>query len=113
MKKSCLIIEQNRDALEIFSAAFDLAGFSVWTARDSDEAAAFLGRFCPSLVFLDQWTIAHFGTADISQVLDQERFAKTRVVRVTSAPVGLPEFSSPEDLILVKPVPFAELREIP
>ena len=112
MIRSCLIIEQNQDASEIFTAAFREAGFSVSIASTGAEAADFLRHACPDLVLVDQWTAAHSGSVNVFNILQENRYAQTKTIFVTSAPTGLPGYRGVPALTLVKPLLFADLKKV-
>jgi CheY-like chemotaxis protein len=52
-KRSVLVVDNDADAREMFALLLAMAGHSVWTANDGEEALVVAEACCPDVIFLD------------------------------------------------------------
>jgi CheY-like chemotaxis protein len=52
-KRSVLIVEDDADTREMFALVLKMAGHTVWTANDGEEALVVAEAFGPDVIFLD------------------------------------------------------------
>src|SRR6266850_7983660 len=53
MKKKILIVEDNKDSLEILGLRITAIGYQVIKAKNSKEAITYAESECPDLIFMD------------------------------------------------------------
>jgi DNA-binding response OmpR family regulator len=107
-----LIIEDDKDAGIIFSQALQDAGFDTEIVLTGDEALIRLDNVTPDVVVLDLELPRVPGVEILRRIRANVRLAKTHVIIATAFPdmaMGLEEES---DLVLIKPVSFAQLRDL-
>lgn len=111
-KGLALIIEDDADLVDIFSEAIHRAGYDVEKIQSGDVAIHRLGNVLPAVVVLDLHLPEVSGVELLSFMRSDERFANTRII-VVSADAALAETLRDEvDLVLIKPVPFSQLRDL-
>jgi DNA-binding response OmpR family regulator len=109
-EKFALIIEDEADLATIFSEALKAGGFKTEIIQDGAVAIERLKEVEPIVVILDLH-LPHVSGPDIlRQIRADERLKDTRVL-VATADASLAETLVDEaDLVLLKPVSFAQLR---
>jgi DNA-binding response OmpR family regulator len=107
-----LIIEDNQDQAEILAMALQAAGFETEIIQDGHEALRRLEAIVPDLVILDMYLPRVSGTGILLQIRADPRLAGTWVIVVTVEPELADLLQDMADRVLVKPVDFAELRDI-
>ena len=107
-----LVIEDDLDLAEIFSRALVAAGFEVEVLRDGTEASERLRQSVPDIILLDMHLPYISGVELLSQIHSDERLKKVPLV-VTTADARLGEtLTETVDFVLIKPISYAQLREI-
>lgn len=105
-----LIIEDDPEQIEIFSQALHLANFEVVTCSDGKEALDQLNQTIPFLVVLDLNLPHVTGDKILSQIRNDQRLAKIRVILATANPRHAEELRDQSDLVLIKPISFNQLK---
>ena len=111
-KPSALIIEDHIDLSFIFAEALDQAGYVTAIANDGQVALECLKTAAPTVILLDLH-LPHVSGADILRYIrSEERLANTRVIIATANPGMAEPLIGKADLVLIKPISFAQLRNI-
>lgn len=107
------IIEDDENALTIFTTAVQSAQYKTVAIRDGKEAIEKLqSGSAPDLVILDLRLPGVPGVKLLQLIRGSERLASTKVI-VVSADATLTEYVREKaDLVLVKPVGYNQLREL-
>lgn len=112
MKDLALIIEDDMDLSAIFSSALASAGYEAEVLRDGAAARERLKQVAPAIIILDMHLPHVSGAELLGQVRSDERLKEIPVV-VTTADARLGEaLSETVDFVLIKPISYAQLREI-
>lgn len=107
-----LIIEDDKDLIDIFAAALREAGYETESVEDGREAVERLQAIVPSVVVLDL-NLPHVSGEDIlRQIRSDGRLTQTRIIVVTANPFWASSLRSNVDLILDKPVSYRQLRDL-
>ena len=107
-----LIIEDYDDIAKIFAEALQGAGFETEIIPDGKTALARLASLTPDVVTLDLSLPYVSGKEILQHIRADTRLTKTRVILATSEP-WLAESLRPQvDLVLIKPVDFAQLQDL-
>ncbi len=107
-----LIVEDDKDLAKLFSIALQEAGFTTEIVYAGDDAQDCLETMTPDLVVLDLY-LPHVGGGEIlKQIHADPRLKDTKVLIVTAGVRAAEEYRNQADLTLVKPVDFAQLREL-
>jgi len=109
---SALIIEDDLDLSEIFSAALRGGGFETETIRDGQAAINRLAGPPPTVIVLDLHLPHIDGATILKQIRADPRFAKTAVMLTTADAQLAEELQGKADLILLKPISVDQLREL-
>ena len=107
-----LIVEDDPDLAEIFSAALTLAGFSVEAIGNGVDALARLQSIEPSVIVLDIHLPGISGIEILRQVREDPRLSSARVIASTADARLAETLEEKADLVLVKPVSFNQLRDL-
>ncbi|HRF48432.1 MAG TPA: response regulator [Anaerolineales bacterium] len=107
-----LIVEDDPDLAEIFSAALTLAGFSVEAIGNGVDALARLQSIEPSVIVLDMHLPGISGIEILRQVREDPRLSSARVIASTADARLAETLEEKADLVLVKPVSFNQLRDL-
>lgn len=107
-----LIIEDDRKLAAIFAQAIGMAGFEPETIDKSQPALARLAVAEPQLVLLDLHLPDGSGTTILKYIRLQPHLTKTRVIIGTADPLLAESFEGDVDLVLLKPIGFAQLRDL-
>jgi DNA-binding response OmpR family regulator len=109
-----LVVDDNRDNLEIMRAFLESRGYTVAQAADGQTALARMEEVRPDLVLLDVMMPGMDGWQVCRTIKNHPDFASTRVVMVT-AKGGFEDkyegMRSGADDYVVKPIDLDELRE--
>ncbi len=107
-----LIIEDDPDAAEIFSAAVKAAEYETEIIMSGSKALERLADTEPSLVILDLH-LPHVSGADILRYIRSEpRLEKTRVIIASADPRTADTLYGKATLALIKPISFTQLRDL-
>ena len=109
-----LVVDDNRDNVEILQAFLESRGYRVASAADGKAALAKLEDVRPALVLLDVMMPGMDGWQVCRTIKNHPEFASTRVVMVTAKGGYEDKFEgmrSGADDYVVKPVDLAELAE--
>jgi len=111
-KLRALIIEDDQKLATIFAAAVEAAEFESEIIKDGRKALDRLKVAVPNIVVLDLH-LPHVSGSDILQTIrSDKRFADTRVILATADPSKAETLRNEADLILIKPISFAQLRDL-
>jgi two-component system sensor histidine kinase ChiS len=114
MQETILIVDDNRDNIEILSAFLKSRGYQVASAEDGKTALAKLEEVNPSLVLLDVMMPGMDGWQVCRTIKAHPDYGSTRVMMVT-AKGGFEDkyegMRSGADDYVVKPVDLDELAE--
>lgn len=107
-----LIIEDTVELARLFARAIEMAGFDVMISHNAEDAIKILATCTPDLALIDLYLPDLSGEAVIQTICLNPRLSETYVI-VTSADVRRARsLSDLVDLVLPKPVNFAQLRDI-
>ena len=107
-----LIIEDDRDLVEIFSMALQRAGYETEAIYDGDKACTRLDDFIPDLILLDIQLPGISGVEVLEYVRSNPEFEKTRIIVATASPIRVEHLREEADLMLVKPISVSQLTEL-
>lgn len=111
-KPLALIVEDNIDLAAILASALQTSGFEIETIHDGAKALARLAEITPALVILDLHLPHLSGTNVLRQIQTDRRLLNTRVVIATADAAMADELRDKADLVLLKPVSIAQIREL-
>ncbi len=107
-----LIIEDDPDAADIFSAAIEAAEYETEIIGSGKQALERLAVTEPSIVVLDLH-LPHVSGADILNYIRSEpRLEKTRVIIASADPRTADMLYGKATLVLIKPIGFTQLRNL-
>jgi DNA-binding response OmpR family regulator len=107
-----LIIEDSQTQAIILAEALQAAGFEVEIIATGDAALARLADVVPDVVVLDLHLPGVPGTDILRHIRAEARLGQTHVIVVTSEPQTADVIQDEADLVLLKPVDFAQLRDL-
>ena len=111
-KPLALIIEDDFDLSEIFSAALQRGEFETEIVRDGKAAMERIKGVPPAIIILDLNLPYVDGTTILRQIKATQSFSKTAVI-VTTADAQQADFlRGIADLVLLKPVSIDQLHEL-
>jgi DNA-binding response OmpR family regulator len=111
-KPLALIIEDDFDLSEIFSAALQSDGFETEVVRDGKAAIERLKGTAPAVVLLDLHLPHVDGATILKNIHATKHFEKTSVIIATADAQQADELRGNADLVLLKPVSVDQLREL-
>ena len=82
-KSSVLVVDDNVDSREMFALVLEMAGHTVRTAKDGEEALAVAEVFGPDVIFLDIEMPKANGYVTCENLRKMEALEKTRIYAVT------------------------------
>jgi twitching motility two-component system response regulator PilH len=112
--ETILVVDDNRDNVEILSTFLESRGYRVASAQDGKAALAKLEEVKPDLVLLDVMMPGMDGWQVCRTIKRHPEFGSTRVMMVTAKGGFEDKFEgmrSGADDYIVKPVDLAELAE--
>jgi DNA-binding response OmpR family regulator len=112
MSKLALVVEDNEDLSDICSIALQEAGFETHVAFTGDSALAWLSDAKPDLVVLDINLPGVNGVDVLKNIRADDRLKDTKIIITTADPYYVNELGVQADLVLVKPVLFAQLLNV-
>jgi two-component system response regulator GlrR len=108
-----LIIEDDKDAAELYRHVLEPLGFETETLRTGEAALARLAVIVPAVVLLDLHLPSRKSGADIlHQIRADKRLAKTRVIVVSGHPELAETIGDEADVVLIKPVDIGTLGDL-
>lgn len=112
-KPIALVIEDDANLSILFASVMEMIGFESEIVEDSRTAMTRIALRQPSLVLLDMQMPYITGQDVLRQIRADERFAKLKVMMVTanSRATDEQDLETLADVILIKPVTFAQLKE--
>jgi len=111
-KPLALIIEDDFDLSEIFSAALQGDGFETEVVRDGKKAIERLAGPAPALILLDLHLPHVDGSTILQNIHATEHFAHTAVIITTADAQQAETLHGAADLVLLKPVSVDQLRDL-
>ena len=111
-KPLAFVIEDHPDVAEIFVESLRAAGFATEVIHDGEEALLRLELSTPLLITLDLHLPYASGIEVLERIRANERLADTRVVLVTADQHLAQTVQDDADLVLLKPLGFAQLRDM-
>jgi len=110
---SALIIEDDALQADIFQRAIESAGFSTELIADGEEARKRLEALpAPALVVLDLHLPEISGGEVLQHIRTASHLRDTLVILATADPRLASQWEECSDLVLIKPVSFAQLRDL-
>ena len=107
-----LIIEDHEDYNMIFTKALQLAGYETESILDGDAAQARLAEVVPEIVILDLHIPNVNGDTILRQIRGDQRLRNMRVVLATADAARAAALETQADLVLLKPISFAQLNQL-
>lgn len=107
-----VVVEDHGGTADLFVKALEAAGFATVVIADGRQALAQLPSLRPALITLDLKLPYVPGEQVLREIRANEGLAKARVVLVTAEQQLASHLEEDVDLILLKPVPFDQLREL-
>lgn len=107
-----LVVEDNQDTVMIFKSALELAGYEVQVALDGAVAQKMLAEIIPDLIILDLHMPHVTGDVLLKQIRADERLERTRVFLATADANMASYLRDQAELVLLKPIGFAQLKEL-
>jgi two-component system, cell cycle response regulator DivK len=111
-KPLALIVEDNLDLASIMALALQSANFEVEMIHDGGKALDRLAEIVPALVILDLHLPHLSGVNALRQIQSDPRLLNTRVVIATADAAMADELRDKADLVLLKPVSVAQIRDL-
>jgi CheY-like chemotaxis protein len=108
-KRWSLIIEDDAELGTAFAEVLDMSGLRTELVRDGRLALQTLADSEPDLVLLDLHLPVVSGPEVLNYIRNDERLKSTRVVLISADVVRAEHLKEQVDLVLVKPVGFAEI----
>lgn len=105
-----LIIEDEVDLADIFTAALEAAGFATETITDGEIALSRLQEIEPQIVVLDLHLPSVDGLQILEHIREDQRLENTHII-IASADAALAQ-TLEADLVLLKPISFGQLRDL-
>ena len=111
-KPLALIIEDHADQNIVFTTALEKAGYGTESILDGITAQKRLLEIAPQLIILDLHIPGISGDALLEQIRNDPRLENALVILAT-ADAALADVLQPQaDLVLLKPISFAQLSEL-
>ena len=111
-KPTALVVEDNVDAAHIFDQALQAAGFEVQVACTGRQSLTILSSAAPDLVILDIALPDVSGIDILKTIRSASHLSKTRIIMATAFPRLAQKLCNGADVVLLKPVPYAKLRDL-
>jgi len=112
MDRFALIVEDDKNLVEIFSLALQGAGFETEAVRDGREALDRLADVTPTVIVLDLHLPKVSGEEILEYVRSTERLEETRVMLTTADALWGEELREEGDVVLLKPISPSQLRAL-
>jgi len=109
--RMALVIEDDEDLAIIFTEALHMSGFKTKTIRDGKQAEEELDTSQPDLILLDLHLPRVNGLQLLTKIRRDERIKNAKVI-VATADARMSEMAEEADFTLIKPISFAQLRDL-
>lgn len=110
--KSAMIIEDDADLAEIFTQALQAAKFTTETIRAGQDALDRLAVVTPDVVVLDLHLPQVSGEEIYKRIRSDQRLVNTRVILASADALRAEYLRGKADLVLIKPISMAQLRDL-
>jgi CheY-like chemotaxis protein len=110
-RPTAFIVEDDPQLSKIFSITLQ-SEFEVETATDGNEAMARLMQIAPTLILLDLHLPGVSGREILASIRADARLEKTFVILATADERMAEEMQDQADIVLLKPISPAQLRQI-
>jgi CheY-like chemotaxis protein len=107
-----LIIEDDENLATIFSMALQMADFETEIARSGRAALARLAEIIPDLILLDLHLPQVAGQEILRQIRADERLSGVKIILTTADALIGENLREEVDLVLLKPIGIAQLRDL-
>lgn len=111
-KPLALIIEDDHKLSDIFSLSLQAAAFETEIVSDGERARQRLAELQPALVVLDLHLPFVSGETLLQEIRADRRLAVTRIIVTTADALLAERLRGKADLVLLKPVSPAQLRDL-
>lgn len=112
-KLHVLIIDDDKDAANLFGAVLKIVGFDCDVVYTAKHALTCLAATEPDMILLDLRLGLEVGGEDILfQIRSNPRLDKTRVIIITAYPTIAEPLKNLADLILLKPIDVEQLKSL-
>jgi DNA-binding response OmpR family regulator len=111
-KGFALLVEDDIDLANIFTGALQSANYETETVLDGTQARQILETKTPRIVILDLHLPGMSGIEILKYIRAEKRLADSRVVVITGDRNAAEEVREIADFVLVKPISFAQLRDL-
>jgi len=111
-EKLAMVVEDETDLRNFFCLILQEAGFRTVPARSAKTALKLLNEHVPDLITLDLRLPDGSGQEILQAVRNTPVLANTKVAVMTAFPDDLDDLEEKADLVLVKPIGFAQLRDL-
>ena len=111
-KPIALVIDDDEDQNIIFSAALERAGYTVEPAFNGKTAQKLLAELAPAIVILDLHLPDFNGDVILKQIRSNPKLKDVMVIVVTSDSSLAATLDPRPELVLIKPVGFAQLSQL-
>jgi len=110
--RTAMIVEDNPDLATVFAEALRAAEFDVEILEDGRVALEHLKTATPDIVVLDLHLPHVSGDVILERIRANQRLAETQVMIATADPRMVEMLKEQADLVLLKPISFAQLRDL-
>ncbi|HNT55053.1 MAG TPA: response regulator [Anaerolineaceae bacterium] len=107
-----LVIEDDQQLAEIFSKALALADYHTEIIADGAMAMVRLSQVVPQLIVLDLHIPYIPGNKLLAKIRTDPLLQKTTVIVATADSIMAASLEDQADFVLLKPISFAQLRDI-
>jgi DNA-binding response OmpR family regulator len=109
---AALIIEDDVELAKFFATALEKAGYAPILAESGEVAMDWLRSLKPRLVLLDLGLPDMAGENLLGHIRLHPKLSKTRVIVVTADAQRAEALRAQANLVLVKPISYAQLRDL-
>jgi CheY-like chemotaxis protein len=112
IKPLAMVIEDNPDQNLVFTMALNKAGYTTESIHTGTDAQKRLKEAVPQIIILDLHMPDVDGNVILSQIRKDERLSKVNVILATADAAFADALESQVELVLLKPVSFAQLTSL-
>jgi CheY-like chemotaxis protein len=109
-KPLALIVEDDPNQADIFTTALQHANYETVAINDGQRALDWLASSVPHIVILDLNLPQVKGDKILAAIRAEERLAQIKVILATANPRQAELLREESDLVLIKPINFAQLK---